>query len=65
MKKITADMYKLLCVIMALVFVKLLADILGRDFVPRTFGESILRVWGWCVGITVGFGFYRLIKKTE
>lgn len=65
MKKITDSMYKILYVFMTVVFVKLLLDILGRDFVPRTLGESAMRVLGWLIGIAACFGVYRLIKKTE
>ena len=52
-------------VIMAVLFLKLLLDILGRDFVPRTFGESLMRISGWLCGIAVFYFMYRVIKKTE
>lgn len=50
---------------MAVVFVKLLLDILGRDFIPRTAGGSAWRIVQWMVGIVICFGFFWWLKKTQ
>lgn len=64
MKKITATVCKILYIVMAVVFVKLLIDILGRDFVPRTAGESVWRVVQWIIGSAVLVLLYWGIRKT-
>lgn len=65
MRKISSGLYKVICAIIAIGFLKLLLDILGRDFVPRTVAESIFRIVQWMIGIVLAVFAYRIIKKTE
>lgn len=63
MKKFADSIYKLIYVVMAIVFIKLLWDILGRDFVPRTVAGSIGRVAEWIAGSAVLMLIYWSIRK--
>ena len=65
MNKTANVFYKILYCVIALAFFKLLLDILGRDFVPRTVGQSAFRILQWIVGIVILFFVYKGIKRTE